>query len=87
MTSHPSWPEAVYPVGKLSRNAPRRRDPKRDPQFSGSYFTDGSNLYRFVEWLTPAGNVKLATMEDCRTLGLLLVSGEYLGKARLRPVA
>jgi hypothetical protein len=87
MTSHPTGPEPVYAVGKLRRNAPRRRGPKRDPQFSGRYFTDGSNLYRFVEWLTPAGNVKLATMEDCRTLGLLLVSGEYLGKASLRPVA
>jgi hypothetical protein len=65
---------------------PRRRGPKWDPQFSGRDFTDGSNLYRFVEWLTLAGNVKLATMEDCRTLGLLLVSRDYLTKASPRPV-
>jgi hypothetical protein len=38
-------------------------------------------------WLTPAGNAKLAAVEDCRTLGLLLVSGDYVTKARLRPVA
>jgi hypothetical protein len=49
--------------------------------------TRGSKLYRFVEWLTPAGNVKLAAVEDCHTLGLLLVSGDYPTKARLRPVA
>ena len=86
MTSHPTGAEPVYAVGKLRRHAPGRRGPKWDPQFSGRYFTDGRNLYRFVEWLTSAGNVKLATMEDCRTLGLLLVSRDYLAKASLRPV-
>ncbi len=86
MTSHLTGAEPVYAAGKLRRHAPRRRGPKWDPQFSGRYFTDGSNLYRFVEWLTPAGNVKLAPMEDCRTPGLLLVSRDYLTTASPRPV-
>ena len=72
---------------RLRKNAARQRVPKSDTQSRERYFTDGSNLYRFVEWLTPAGNAKLAAVEDCRTLGLLLVSGDYLTKARLRPVA
>jgi hypothetical protein len=86
MTSHPTGAEPVYAVGRAQETRPRRRGPKWDPQFTGRYFTQGSNLYRLVEGLTPAGNVKLATMEDCRTLGLLLVSGDYLTKASLRPV-
>jgi hypothetical protein len=86
MTSHPIGAEALQTVRKLRRHATRQRPPKSDPQSGGRYFTDGSNLYRFVEWLTSTGNVKLATVEDCRTLGLLLVSGDYLAKAGLRPV-
>jgi hypothetical protein len=74
-------------VRKLKRNAAAKAVAKSDTLSRERYFTDGSNLYRFVEWLTPAGNAKLATLEDCRTLRLLLVSGDYLTKARLRPVA
>ena len=73
-------------VRKLRRHAARQRPPRNDPQSGGRYFTDGDNLYRFVEWLTPTGKVKLATVEDCRTLGLLLVGGDYLSQAGLRPV-
>jgi hypothetical protein len=73
-------------VRRLKKTPPDNECP-RDTRSRGRYFTDGSNLYRFVEWLRPAGNAKLAAVEDCRTLGLLLVSGDYLTKARLRPVA
>jgi hypothetical protein len=74
---------------KLRTNAARQSTRNSDAP-SGScerYFTDGSNLSRFVEWLTPAGDAELATLEDSRTLRLLLVSGDYLTKASLRPVA
>jgi hypothetical protein len=57
-----------------------------DPLRRERYFTDGSNLYRFLEFLTSSGTAKLAALEDCRTLGLLLVSADYLSKAGLRPV-
>lgn len=72
---------------KLRRSAARR--PVRDNrgQQRERYFTDGSNLYRFIDWVTPAGNAKLAALEDCRTLGLLLVSGDYLTRAPLRPIS
>jgi hypothetical protein len=86
MTSHPIGAEALPAVPKLRRNPARQPAPKSETQPRERYFTDGSNLYRFVEWLTSTGNVKLATVEDCRTLGLLLVSGDYLAKAGLRPV-
>lgn len=72
---------------RLRKNAPRQRVPNNDMQSRERYFTDGRNLYRFVEWLTPCGNAKFATVEDCRTLGLLLVSRDYLTTATLRPVA
>ena len=71
---------------KLRRNPVRQLAPKSDTDPGERYFTDGSNLYCFVEWLTSTGNVKFATVEDCRTLGLLLVSGDYLGRASLRGV-
>jgi hypothetical protein len=73
-------------VRKLRRHAARQRPPRSDAQSGGRYFTDGNDLYRFVEWLTSTGNVKLATVEDCRTLGLLLVSGDWVSKAGLRLV-
>lgn len=82
---------------KLRKNAASRRMSTEHPQCREPapsrerYFTDGSNLYRFVEWLTPSGQAKLAAFEDCRTLALLLVSGDYLtndlSNARLRRVS
>ena len=60
--------------------------PRSDPQPSQRYFTDGSDLYRFAGWLTRSGNSKLAALEDCRTLRILLVSADYLRTASLRPV-
>ena len=86
MTSNPIA-RACLRSRKAPGTRPGLRGPKWHPQFSGRHFTRGSNLYRFVEWLTPAGNAKLAAVVDRRTLGLLLVSGDYLTKARLRPVA
>ena len=72
---------------RFRRNPASQQVGGSDPQCRERYFTDGSNLYRFLEWLTSSGNAQLAAFEDCRTLGLLLVSGDYLSKARLRPVA
>lgn len=86
MTSHLVPAQPVPMVRKLRGHSAAQRPPRSDPQSDGRYFTDGNTLYRFVEWLTWTGNFKLATVEDCRTLGLLLVSGDYLAKAGLRPV-
>jgi hypothetical protein len=52
-------------VRRLRNNAARERVPQSDTQSRARYFTDGSNLYRFVEWLTPTGNPQFATVEDC----------------------
>ena len=71
---------------RLRKNAPAQRMPPSNTGSTERYFTDGRNLYRFVGWLT-CGNAGLATVEDCRTLGLLMVSRDYLTTARLRPVA
>jgi hypothetical protein len=73
-------------VLRLRRNAARHPGRWRDSQDRERYFTDGSNLYRFLEWLTSSGNARLAAFEDCRTLGLVLVNGDWLTQARLRPV-
>jgi len=62
------------------------REPEPESDSKNPYFTDGSNLYRFVGWLTGSGDAGLAALEDCRSLGVLLVSADDLAKARLRPV-
>ena len=64
--------------------------PKRARQHagghSGQYFTDGMNLYRFVEWLARSETGMVAILEDCRSLAVLLVTAERLGTNELRPV-
>lgn len=74
-------------MARFRSNAVRQQVGESDPQCRERCFT-GSNLYLFLEWLTSSGNANLAAFEDCRTLGLLLlISGDHLTKARLRPVA
>jgi len=54
--------------------------PRRDP---GRYMTDGTNLYRFVGWLTRG---RLAELEDCRSLAILVTPAEEIESSRLLPV-
>jgi hypothetical protein len=54
--------------------------------YSQRYFTDGRNLYRFIEWLARSEAGTLAIVEDCRSLAILLVPAERLGATELRPV-
>jgi hypothetical protein len=60
----------------------RRADAVPSPR----YFTDGTHLYRFVEWLARSETSAVAILEDCRSLAILLVTAERLGAAELRPV-
>lgn len=48
------------------------------------YFTDGTNLYRFIAW---GSGQDFAELEDCRSLELLVVTARELLSQRLRPVA
>ncbi len=72
-------------MARFRTNTAGQQAGKIDPPRPERYFTDGKNLYRFLEWLTSPGHAKVAALEDCRTLGLLLISGD-LTKARLRPL-
>jgi hypothetical protein len=56
------------------------------PRSSQRYFTDGINLYRFVDWLARSDSGTVAIIEDCRSLAILLVAADRLGAAGLRPV-
>lgn len=42
------------------------------------YFTDGANLYRFVGWLSRSIEERLAELEDCRSLDIVLISAREL---------
>ena len=57
----------------------------RSRQSAGRYFTDGINLYRFVGWVDRPDS-GLAAVEDCRSLELLLVSGQCMNRPGLRLV-
>lgn len=50
------------------------------------YLTDGVNLYRFIGWVGRSMQTALVELEDCRSLEVVLVRAEELGRARLRPV-
>jgi hypothetical protein len=50
------------------------------------YFTDGANLYRLVGWLSRSLEDKLAELEDCRSLDILLIPARELNCGRLQPV-
>ncbi len=50
------------------------------------YFTDGANLYRFVGWVGRSIEAKLAELEDCRSLDILLIPAQELLRGTLQPV-
>lgn len=50
---------------------------------TGTYLTDGDDLYCVGERI---GDADLWEVEDCRTLGVLLLSGQELRDGSLRPV-
>jgi hypothetical protein len=61
----------------------------RDPRlatnaFHRQYLTDGVNLFRFVGWLGRSMGEKLAELEDCRSLDILLVPQHELERAALQ---
>jgi hypothetical protein len=56
------------------------------PKSAERYFTDGINLYRFLGWVDRSDDPRLAAVEDCRSLELLLVSGHCLDRPGLRLV-
>jgi hypothetical protein len=66
--------------------ARRRKPTPAQRPASQRYFTDGVNLYRFITWLSNAGDSSWAAIEDCRSLDLVIVSAEHLGAAALRRV-
>jgi hypothetical protein len=69
------------------RKAARRQERQQASlQSRQRYFTDGRNLYRFIEWLARSETGTLAILEDCRSLAILLVPAERLGATELRPV-
>jgi hypothetical protein len=43
-----------------------------------TYFTDGGRLYRFLAWVTRSRKSMVAVVEDCRSLEILLITGEHL---------
>lgn len=57
---------------------------ERDP--TPHYLTDGTNLYRFVGWVSRSVETKFGELEDCRSLNILLVSAQELNGGNLRPV-
>ena len=58
------------------------QEPSAEPLGNGAptcrYFTDGANLYRFVGWLSRSIGERLAELEDCRSLDVLLISAREL---------
>jgi hypothetical protein len=56
------------------------------PFWAHRYFTDGVKLYRFVGWVHRSVSGMLAEFEDCRSLDVLLVNIDSLGRTGLRPV-
>jgi hypothetical protein len=68
------------------RKTARVRRQQATVQEGPRYFTDGRNLYRFIGWLARSEAGTLAVVEDCRSLGILLVPAERLGASELRAV-
>ena len=73
---------------RIARKKTARTQVGQQPnaQSGQRYFTDGINLYRFIEWLARSETGTLAIVEDCRSLAILLVTAERLGATELRPV-
>jgi hypothetical protein len=59
----------------------------RAGQPAGGYFTDGINLYRFLGWVDGSEHRALAAVEDCRSLDVLLVSGNFVARPGVRIVS
>jgi hypothetical protein len=64
-----------------------KSQPASETITASRYFTDGVNLYRFVGWISRSVNAKLAELEDCRSLAIVLVRAEELTRSTLRPVS
>ena len=52
-----------------------RNDPRHDTR---SYFTDDGRLYRFLAWVARSRASMVAAVEDCRSLEILLITGQDL---------
>ena len=63
----------VRPIRSRSKQAPAM----------ARYLTDGKNLYRFVGWIARG---RLAELEDCRSLDLLVMPARDLRATGLSPV-
>jgi hypothetical protein len=59
------------------RRAPRPTPPEPS-RATRRYFTNGGDLYRFIEWVARSKESMVAAVEDCRSLEILLVSAEQL---------
>lgn len=66
MTAHTSAAHAPYTM---------RNDQRHDTR---SYFTDDGRLYRFLAWVVRSRASMVAAVEDCRSLEILLITGEDL---------
>jgi hypothetical protein len=66
MTAHASAAHAPYTM---------RNDHSHDTR---SYFTDGGRLYRFLACVARSRKSMVAAVEDCRSLEILLITGEDL---------
>jgi hypothetical protein len=66
MTAHTSVAHAPYTM---------RNDQRQDTR---SYFTDDGRLYRFLAWVARSRESMVAAVEDCRSLEILLITGEDL---------
>jgi hypothetical protein len=75
------WPRITHT--KAARTRKRQR---ANAESSARYFTDGTNLFRFIGWLARSETSKLAVVEDCRSLAILVVTAERLDTHELRPV-
>lgn len=64
--------------------APSARDSLSAHLKPDAYLTDGTHLYRVL--LACPGGRPVVTLEDCRTLDLLLCPLKGIDKSRLRPV-
>lgn len=73
-------------IGIRQRERPGARPARADRNPAQRYFTDGVRLYRLVCWVSRSVNAKLAALEDCRSLEIVLIRGEDLARGALRPV-
>lgn len=75
----------MLPLVSLLRR--RRTEPPDQGLAPGSYLTDGRHLFRLVSVLTAARNVRLISLEDCRTLEIEVHTADEISRSGLRRVA